>query len=52
MRGQATGVIECSPEQHLDVSIQAAELVVGPAHQGVVDCRVDPEQDLTAVTHV
>jgi hypothetical protein len=45
------GFSECPSQQHLNVSIEAAELVVGPADQGVMNRRVDSEQDLPALAH-
>jgi hypothetical protein len=50
--GHPTGVVECSAQDHLDLAVEAAELVVGPAGERVVDGRVDPEQDLSAIAHV
>jgi hypothetical protein len=32
------------PQQHLDVGVEAAELVSGPPRQGIVDRRVDAQQ--------
>ncbi len=52
MFGHPTGVVECSAQDHFDLTVEAAELVVGPAGERVVDGRVDPEQDLSAVAHV
>jgi hypothetical protein len=49
----AAGVIERPAQQHLDVGVEAAKLVCGPPGEGVVDCRVDPQEDLLAfLTHV
>jgi hypothetical protein len=41
-----------SAEEDLHLSVDAAELVVGPPDEGVVDGRVDPEKNLAALTHV
>jgi hypothetical protein len=46
------GVCERASDHHLDLRIEASELVVGPAHQGIVDRWVKPQQDLTPVAHV
>jgi hypothetical protein len=42
-------VVERSPKQHLDVGVEAAELVSGPPGQGIVDGRIDAQQDLFAL---
>jgi hypothetical protein len=42
-------VIEGPPQQHLDVGVEAAELVSGPPGQGIVDHRVDAQQHLFAL---
>lgn len=52
MFGHPTGVVECSAQDHFDLTVEAAELVVGPPGERVVDSWVDPEQDLSAVAHV
>jgi hypothetical protein len=36
-------------EEHLDVGVEAAELVGRPAGEGVVDRRVDAEENLFAL---
>jgi hypothetical protein len=46
------GVGERPAEDHLDVRVEAAELVAGPARQRVVDRWVHAEQDLPAFAHV
>jgi hypothetical protein len=38
------GVDEGASEQHLDVGVEAAQLVIGPAGQGIVDRWVDAQQ--------
>ena len=46
-------VVEGPPQQHLDVGVEAAELVSGPPGQGIVDHRVDAQQHLFAfIAHV
>jgi hypothetical protein len=39
-------------QQDLNLRVDAAELVGRPAGQGVVDCGVDPEEDLPTFAHV
>jgi hypothetical protein len=48
--GHPAGVVEGAPKEHLDVGVEAAELVSGPPSQGVVDLRIDPQQHLFALT--
>jgi len=48
--GHPAGVVEGAPEQHLDVGVEAAELVGRPSGQGVMDRRVDAQQHLFALT--
>jgi len=50
--GHSPGVGEGAAEQHLDVPVEAAELVAGPAHQRIVDRGVHAEQYLPALAHV
>ena len=45
------GVVESSAQQHLDVGIEAAELIGRPLGQGIVDAGIDPQQYLLAVIH-
>ena len=52
MLGHPTRLVERPPEQHLHVGVQTSELVVGPAHQRIVDRWVDPEEYLTTAGHV
>jgi hypothetical protein len=48
-----SGVGQGSPQQHLDLGIEAAELIRGPPGQGVVNHRVHAQQDLFAlIAHV
>jgi hypothetical protein len=49
--GHSPGVGEGAAEEHLDVRVEAAELIAGPAHQRVVYRRVHAEQDLPAFAH-
>jgi len=39
-------------QQHLDLGVDAAELVVGPTDERVVDGRIEAKQDLPALAHV
>ena len=48
--GHPAGVVERAAEQHLDVGVEAAELVGGPSGKGIVDRRVDAQQHLFALT--
>jgi hypothetical protein len=41
--GHPSLVAERSAQDHLDLGIEAAELVVGPAGKRIVDGGVDPE---------
>jgi hypothetical protein len=43
LAGHPSGVTERATQEQLDVGVEAAELVVGPAHEGVVHRRVDAE---------
>jgi hypothetical protein len=52
MFGHPTGVVQCSAQDHLDLTVDAAQLVVGPAGERVVDGGIDPQQDLAAIAHV
>jgi hypothetical protein len=45
----SVGVGESAPQQHLDVGVEAAELVGGPAGEGIVDRRVQAQRDLLAL---
>lgn len=49
--GRSSGFLEGSAQQHLDVSIEASELVGRPPGQRIMDSWVDPQQDLLAITH-
>jgi hypothetical protein len=48
--GHPAGVVEGAPKQHLDVGVEAAELVSRPARQGIVHCWVDAQQHLFALS--
>jgi hypothetical protein len=50
--GHPAGVGERPAQEHLDVGVEAAELVAGPAHQRVMDRGIDTEQYLAAISHV
>ena len=39
-------------QQHLDLGVDASELVVGPTDKRVVDGRIEAKQDLPALAHV
>jgi hypothetical protein len=43
------GVIESASQEHLDLGVQAAEIISGPAGEGVVDRWVDTQQYLLAL---
>jgi hypothetical protein len=43
------GVGQGSPQQHVDLGVEAPELVSGPAGQGVVHRWVDAQQHLFAL---
>jgi hypothetical protein len=38
-------------KQHLHLGVYAAELVVGPTHERVVDGRIEAKQDLPERSH-
>jgi hypothetical protein len=42
--------LEGASEHHLDLGVEAAELVTGPAGEGIVDRWVDAQQDLLALS--
>ena len=44
------GIVEGAPQQHLDLRVEAAKLVVGPPRQGIVHRWVDAQQQLLALT--
>jgi hypothetical protein len=45
------GIAEGSAQQHLDVGIEAPELIGRPLGEGVVDRGIDSQQYLLAVIH-
>src|SRR5579863_9127879 len=47
----SSGIVEGSAQQHLDLGVEAAELVSRPVGQGVVDGGINPEQYLLAFIH-
>jgi hypothetical protein len=49
--GHPAGIDESAAKQHLDLGIDTAELVGGPADQCVVDRRIDAEENLAAFGH-
>jgi hypothetical protein len=49
LSGHPAGVIESTPEEHLDLGVEAAEVGSGPPRQGVVDRWVDTQQQLLAL---
>jgi hypothetical protein len=48
LSGHPAGVGEGASQQHLDLGVEAAKLVIGPPGQGIVDRWVDPQQHLFA----
>jgi hypothetical protein len=46
----AAGVCEGAAKQELDLGVEAAELICGPARKRVVYSRVDAEEDGLALT--
>jgi hypothetical protein len=51
--GQSASVAQRPPQQHLDVRVEAAELVSSPSREGIVDRWVDAQKDLlTLMAHV
>ena len=49
--GHPSGLLEGSAQQHLDVGIQAAELIGRPPGQGIMHSGIDPQEYLLAITH-
>jgi hypothetical protein len=49
LSGHPAGVVEGASQQHLDLGVEAAELVIGPPGQGVVNRWVDAQQQLLAL---
>src|SRR5215472_3057488 len=51
LAGQPACVGQRAAQQDFDLGIGAAQLVAGPPGQGVVDGRVQPQQDALAFAH-
>ena len=49
--GQAAGAASLLGKQVLDLPVDAAELVPGPAAQGVVEARIEPEEESFGIGH-
>ena len=49
---QAPGFFEGSPQYEFNLAIQTSKLVRRPALQGVVELRLDPDQESFAFRHV
>jgi hypothetical protein len=47
--GHPAGVVEGASQQHLDLGVEAAKLIIGPPGQGIVDRWVDSQQQLPAL---
>jgi hypothetical protein len=50
LAGHPAGVVEGPSKQHLDVGVEAAEVVSGPARQGIMHRWIDAQQHLFALT--
>jgi hypothetical protein len=50
-RDRASRLAQCVTEHELNLSIQAAQIVIGPPLQGVEDRAIDPEQKGLAIRH-
>ena len=48
---QASRIRRRAPQQKLDLSVETAQLVTGPALQRIVQLRIDPEQKGAALRH-
>jgi hypothetical protein len=48
--GHPAGVLEGVSQQQLDLSVEAAKVVIGPPREGIVDRRVDAQQDLLSLS--
>ncbi len=48
-RGEAAGVVERSAQEHLDLRVDAAQVVAGPAGEGVVHGGVEAQEDRLAL---
>jgi hypothetical protein len=49
LSGHPARVAEGATQQHLDLGVEAAKLVRGPASQGIMDRRVEAQQYLLAL---
>jgi hypothetical protein len=49
LSGHPAGIIESASQEHLDLGVEAAEIISGPPREGVVDRRVDTQQNLLAL---
>ena len=45
------GVLERAAQEELDLRVAASKLVLRPPRDGVVDCRVEPQEDALAIGH-
>src|SRR6185437_16662485 len=52
LAGQPPGVGQGTAQEELDLGVGAAQLVGGPPGQGVVDRRVQAQQETLALAHV
>jgi hypothetical protein len=48
----ATRFAERSAQYELDLSIEAAQVIISPALDGGQDIRVDPQQECLAFSHI
>ena len=51
LRNLPPGFLQDSPQQELDLRVQAAQVVVGPALERVEDVAIDPQQERLPVGH-
>jgi hypothetical protein len=47
----ASTILQRTPEQKLDLAVQAAQIVVGPALNGLEHLAVNPQQEGFAIGH-
>jgi hypothetical protein len=50
LSGHPATVGKGASQQHLDLGVEAAKFVTGPAGQGIVDRRIDAQQHLLALS--
>jgi hypothetical protein len=50
LSGHPASVVEGVSQQHLDLGVEAAELVSGPPGQRIVNGRIESQRDLLALT--